>query len=187
MRFLPGGDRLAVVTENKAYLIATPREVSGDITRVRRWAETRSGWTLDVAGVVARLTAAEWERRRQETFEDIDGTADSGAQEAGDRDRHLAIALASRLNHDDFAALWHLDRLLAGGAGAGDDLVGEGRHHARLSQVPAAINDLDHVLSLSNTSSAGVGSNCFAFLDLPESDRLKATAPRRLAVAVDHK
>ena len=73
--FLTGGDRLAVATESSVFLIPTPGKIAGDLVQVRRWAEAQAGWAIDAAGTVARLSAAEWDRRRQEFPAEAEGPA----------------------------------------------------------------------------------------------------------------
>jgi hypothetical protein len=105
-----------MASDSLTFLVPPPGGIAGDLVQVRRWAEARTGWATDAAGTVARLQPAEWNRRRQELPAGIEEPADCSSQEAAEGDRHLAIAFTSVISRDDYAALWHLDRALAGGS-----------------------------------------------------------------------
>jgi serine/threonine protein kinase/WD40 repeat protein/Tfp pilus assembly protein PilF len=172
LQFFPAGDRLAIALDPGVFVMPIPGEISGDLQEVRHWAEARAGWIVAPAGTVARLSAADWARRREE-FAQTGGTA--GPSEAGpsdERDRHLAIALTSRLEHDDFAAVWHLDRVLAGGSDELGPWLERAAAHAELKHEELALKDLETAIALDPRSPAEWVALLKVLSDMPETDRV---------------
>ncbi len=61
MTFFPAGDRFAIAKDpGVVYLVPVPEGIAGSVADVRKWAESRAGWTLEATGTVARLKPAEW-------------------------------------------------------------------------------------------------------------------------------
>ena len=138
-----------------------------------RWAEAQAGWAIDTAGTVTRLSASEWSAAARKCFPPWSKVPRaSDPREAEDNDRHLAIALSS-LVRDDHAAVWHLDRVLAGGSKVPALWIERADCHRRLGHAQLALDDLERVLALDPRRLAEWGFVFTVLRDLPENDAVK--------------
>jgi tetratricopeptide (TPR) repeat protein len=178
--FLPGGDRLAVSSGSTFFVVPTPGGIAGDLVQVRRWAEVQAGWAIDAAGTVARLNTVEWARRRQDLSAEFEGPAADPSPQAAERDRHLAIGLSS-VGLDDYAAIWHLDRVLAGGSDDPALWLERADIHARLGHTELALGDLERVLALDPKRPTEWGYVLSIISALPRTDPVKDFESRALS------
>jgi serine/threonine protein kinase/WD40 repeat protein/Flp pilus assembly protein TadD len=84
-----------------------------DPERVRLRLEVRTGLTVPQEGVVAELSPADWQQRRDRLAE-LEGSAESAdAGDPDDRAWHDARARDAEAGGQTLTATWHLDRLAA--------------------------------------------------------------------------
>jgi WD40 repeat protein/tRNA A-37 threonylcarbamoyl transferase component Bud32/tetratricopeptide (TPR) repeat protein len=112
--FRPDGKALITVTDDHtARLWDVPTPLPGEPDRIVLWAEALAGMKLDAGGDTSVLDAPESEQRRME-LEQNDASpnliAPSPEWETAWHERGIA---SSESSSDWFAALWHLDRLIA--------------------------------------------------------------------------
>jgi serine/threonine protein kinase/WD40 repeat protein/tetratricopeptide (TPR) repeat protein len=147
--FLPRGGQLAISQDPSVVcLVPVPVPIRGDLESVRHWAEARAGWTIDAAGSVARLSAAEWARRCTGIPARESGVGGRDRGPGDETDRHLGVALASRLDRDFHAVRWHLDRVLAAGSDDPALWLERAIAHAELKHADLALDDLEKALDL---------------------------------------
>ncbi len=181
LRFLPDGSSLAVGSdEHGCRLFETPSEVAGSVAEVRRWAEAKAGWALDSAGSVARLSASQWEKRRQVPLMATDMPPDAPSVEAAARDRHLAIAAFS-LRDDGHAAIWHLDRVRADQSSAQAIYQLRANASARMGQSERALDDLESLLALDPKADTVWASVFEILLMLPKNGRAESFEDRAVS------
>jgi tetratricopeptide (TPR) repeat protein len=182
LHFFPDGDRLAVSLDpGIVELMPTPRELAVEGSRVQQWAEARAGWTIDASGTVARLSAREWARGRDE-FSRMNPVDDPRRPDPSrERDRHLAIALSCRLERDWYAALWHLDRALDGAPAEPAHWLERASAHTQLKHVGRALEDLERALALDPCRPAEWAAILKTACALPQSERVMEFATKALA------
>ncbi len=179
--FLSGGSLLAVGSDNHGFrVLETPSEVAGAAAEVRRWTEARAGWTLDRAGSVARLTRAQWEKRRQELPYGTEPLPSLAKAEADARDLHLSIA--DRCVKDDpYAAIWHLDRVRGDSSSTEAIYLLRADANARMSNSELALENLQRVLALDPKTGTVWSWLVEILLLLPETDRVGTFEDRALS------
>ena len=104
---------VAFVNEDEMYLYAMPSGAAGRPDEMRRWAEVRTGWTIDASGTVAQLGPAEWERLRQNASAETAGGDDGAFDNLADR--NMAQGIIHSGNGEYYAVLWNINKVVAAG------------------------------------------------------------------------
>ena len=112
LTFTPDGRTLAVtcLTHTMVFEVPAPQ---GKAKALSLWVEAITGRTLDEQEGVAPVGLEAWEARRRELIDQ--GVTPSSVSRPPDWEtsHHLGSALAAEQAEDTFAALWHLDRVIA--------------------------------------------------------------------------
>jgi WD40 repeat protein len=113
LRFTPDGASLVTLTATgRMHTWPLPKPVADDPERMELWLQARGGVGLENNAIVL-LDAEAWRRcreRLQERWPEADPALHRPADEA---DWHDARARDAEEDGNTFAALWHLDRLIA--------------------------------------------------------------------------
>jgi Flp pilus assembly protein TadD len=113
MRFARDGASLATLTATgRLHTLPLPKPVADDPERMELWLQAAGGVGLE-NNVIALLDAEAWRRRRerlQERWPEADPALPRPSDEAA---WHDARARDAEEDGNTFAALWHLDRLIA--------------------------------------------------------------------------
>jgi WD40 repeat protein/serine/threonine protein kinase len=110
--FDPSGQCVAAGSWDLVQLVRLPAPLPDEPARITAWAEVASGLALDEPGSIQVLDARAWQQRRRRLqelggpFLHVPDAPDLLAWHERQAERHEA-------NGRWFAALWHLDRLLA--------------------------------------------------------------------------
>ena len=89
--------------------------------------------------------------------------------------------MTSVISRDDYAALWHLDRVLAGGSDVPAYWLERADIHARLGHTQLALADLERVLALDPRRPTEWGVVLRVLQALPENDPVKNFESRALS------
>ncbi len=113
LRFLPDGSKLVIASLSGILLLDGPTPASGTKADLRRWAEARTGWTIDSRGSVTRLQQEEWADRRKGWEHDQTASVGEAPGRALRAPNHeLGKGWLYETTQDPFAALWHYERAL---------------------------------------------------------------------------
>jgi WD40 repeat protein/serine/threonine protein kinase len=141
--FTPDGRSFLTTDEGGSTRVwPVPSPAEGDLDTLVLRVQVRTGMQRDAGQVVSRLDPQTWESSRQQ-FVARQGSADTGlGPPVSDAAWHEARARDAEDDGDGFAALWHLDRLIA--------LQGRGARaaeawllYARRARVYSAAGQLD--------------------------------------------
>jgi Flp pilus assembly protein TadD len=155
--FLPDGRR-AVVSGFSVRIYEVPGPVDGMPRRLTLWAQVATNMELiGNRNVIQSLDPKTWEDRRRQLL-DAGGLPGAFASVQAEPEWHRAQALDARHAGQWFAAHWHLERLVAAGAGDGPVYAERGRALIGLRRRDEAQADFDRALQL-GTDSAWIRSD----------------------------
>jgi WD40 repeat protein/tetratricopeptide (TPR) repeat protein len=107
--FSPDGRLLGIASLDDTAIWDVPAPALGTVDAMGAWAEAVTGRTLDDEGAITPLLLTAWRGRREAA-----GAADPPPRSPdADAQRHLALIERAEADSDWYAALWHLDRLIA--------------------------------------------------------------------------
>ncbi len=141
--FTPDGRSFLTTDEGGSTRVwPVPRPADGDPDTLALRIQVRTGMQLDEGQVVSRLDPQTWERRRQQLVARQGGAGADLAPPVSDADWHEARARDAEDDGDGFAAMWHLDRLIAS-QGRGDRAPEAWLLYARRARVHSTAGQLD--------------------------------------------
>ncbi len=144
--FLPDGRR-AVVSGFSVRVHDVPGAVEGEARRLTLWAQVATGMELlGDRNVIQSLDPKAWDDRRRRLLDA--GGPPPGVSAPSELIWHRAQAGDARQADRWFAAHWHLDRLVADGAGDGSVYAERGRALIGLRRRDEAHADFDRALQL---------------------------------------
>jgi WD40 repeat protein/tetratricopeptide (TPR) repeat protein len=146
LTFRPDGRTLAIATLAGTTLWSVPEPAQGGVPVLARWAEAITGRVLDNEGAVTPMDLALWRERRRPSADPAKAQDPVPRPPDADLLRHLALADLAEDQENAFAALWHLDRLIAARPADGSLLVRRVRALGHLGRSAEADRGLDQAL-----------------------------------------